>query len=147
MWLHQSLYCFLEITAVLVPRLMSGENYFQQRPWWLFWEVLAVRENFRFKADCHKRLDLHMGCCFPYTQYGVCMHAKLLQSCLTFCDPMPCCLPGSSVHGIFQAWILEWGAMPSSLLDPRIEPVSLTSPALTSGFFTAGATWRARTIW
>ena len=75
MWLHQSLYCFLEITAVLVPRLMSGEKYFQQRPWWLFWEVLAVTENFKFKADRHKLLDLHMGCCFPYTQYGACMHA------------------------------------------------------------------------
>ena len=68
MWLHQSLYCFLEITAVLLLRLMSGENYFQQRPWWVFWEVLAVTENFRFKADCHKLLDLHMACCFPYTQ-------------------------------------------------------------------------------
>ena len=30
------------------------------------------------------------------------------------CDPMDCSLPGSSVHGILQAWILEWVAMPSS---------------------------------
>ena len=30
------------------------------------------------------------------------------QSCLTLCDPMDCSLPGSSVHGIFQARILEW---------------------------------------
>ena len=40
--------------------------------------------------------------------------AKLLQSCLTLYDPMYCSLPGSSVHGIFQARILEWFAMPSS---------------------------------
>ena len=36
------------------------------------------------------------------------------QSCLTPCDPMDCSLPGSSVHGILQARILEWVAMPSS---------------------------------
>ena len=36
------------------------------------------------------------------------------QSCLTFCDPQGCRLPGSSVYGIFQARILEWVATPSS---------------------------------
>ena len=36
------------------------------------------------------------------------------QSCLTLCDPMTYILPGSSVHGILQARILEWVAMPSS---------------------------------
>ena len=36
------------------------------------------------------------------------LHAKSLQSCLTLCDPMDGSLPGSSVHGIFQARILEW---------------------------------------
>jgi len=44
----------------------------------------------------------------------VCLHAKLLQSCPTLCDPMDCSPPGSSVRGIFQARILEWVAMPSS---------------------------------
>ena len=33
------------------------------------------------------------------------------QSCLTLCDPMDCSLPGSSIHGIFQARILEWVAI------------------------------------
>ena len=40
--------------------------------------------------------------------------AKLLQSCPTLCDPMDCSLPGFSVHGVLQARILEWVAMPSS---------------------------------
>ena len=43
-----------------------------------------------------------------------CTHAKLLQSCLTLCSPVDCSLPGSSVHGILQARMLEWVAMPSS---------------------------------
>ena len=37
--------------------------------------------------------------------------AKLLQSCPTLCDPIDGSLPGSSVHGILQARILEWGAI------------------------------------
>ena len=44
----------------------------------------------------------------------MCVLAKLLQSCLTLCNPMDCSLPGSSVHGILQARILEWVASPSS---------------------------------
>ena len=37
--------------------------------------------------------------------------AKSLQSCPTVCDPMDCSPPGSSVHGIFQARVLEWSAI------------------------------------
>ena len=40
--------------------------------------------------------------------------AKSLQSCLTLCDPMGCSPPGSTVHGILQARILEWVAISSS---------------------------------
>ena len=43
-----------------------------------------------------------------------CLCAKLLHSCPTLCNPVDCSLPGSSVHGIVQARILEWVAMPSS---------------------------------
>ena len=57
------------------------------------------------------------------------MHAKSLQSFLTLCDPMDCSLPGSSVHGILQAGILVWIALPcpGNLPDPGIKPLS---PAL-----------------
>ena len=57
------------------------------------------------------------------------MHAQLLQSCSTLCDPMDCSPPGSSVLGILQARTLEWVSMPSSgdLCHPWIEPAS---PAL-----------------
>ena len=37
--------------------------------------------------------------------------AKSLQSCPTLWDPMDCSLPGSSIHGDFQARVLEWGAI------------------------------------
>ena len=41
--------------------------------------------------------------------------SEVAQSCLTLRDPMDCSLPGSSVHWIFQARVLEWGAMAFSL--------------------------------
>ena len=37
--------------------------------------------------------------------------SEVSQSCLTLSDPMDCSLPGSSIHGIFQARVLEWGAI------------------------------------
>ena len=58
---------------------------------------------------------LATGICSCRTRsYFVCVHTKLLQSCLTLCDLMDCSPPGLSVHGIFQARILEWVAMASS---------------------------------
>ena len=76
-----------------------------------------------------------------------CMHAKLLQSCLTLCDPMDPSPPGSSVHGILQARILEWVACPplGDLPNPGTEPVYLMSPALTGEFYATSATWEAQT--
>ena len=41
--------------------------------------------------------------------------AKSLQSCLTLCDPMDYSLPGSCVHGILQARVMEWVAIVFSL--------------------------------
>ena len=46
--------------------------------------------------------------------------SEVAQSCLTLCNPMDCSLPGSSVHGIFQAWILEWGAISFSKVPTQI---------------------------
>ena len=38
-------------------------------------------------------------------------HSEVAQLCLTLYDPMDCSLPGSSIHGIFQARVLEWAAI------------------------------------
>ena len=55
------------------------------------------------------------------------MHAKLLQSCLTLCDSKDRSPPGSSVHGVLQARLLQWFAMPASgePPNPGIKPASL----------------------
>ena len=52
-------------------------------------------------------------CGFVFVTIIVIMKVKelVIQSCLTLCDPMDCSPPGSSVHGIPQARILEWVAI------------------------------------
>ena len=47
--------------------------------------------------------------------------SEVTQSCLTLCNPMDCSLPGSSGHGIFQARVLEWGAIAFSTLMAESE--------------------------
>ena len=65
--------------------------------------------------------DTRRSCC--------CCCCLITKLCPTLCSPMDCSPPGSFVHGILQARILEWVAIPSSrdLPGPGIEP---TSPAL-----------------
>ena len=76
------------------------------------------------------------GNCSPlgFDTNGV-LFACLLSRVWLFCDPMDCSLPGSYVHGISQARILEQIAISYSrgLPNPGIKPVS---PALVGGFFT-----------
>ena len=47
--------------------------------------------------------------------------SEVIQSCPTLSNPMDCSLPGSSVHGIFQARVLEWGAIAFSRLSTYYE--------------------------
>ena len=47
--------------------------------------------------------------------------SEVAQSWLTLRDPMDCSLPGSSIHGIFQARVLEWGAIAFSDVDQMAE--------------------------
>ena len=76
----------------------------------------------------------------------VCVCAcSVTQLCTTLCDPIDCSPPVSSVHRISLAKILECVAISYSRrsFSPGIEPVSLASPPLASGFFTTSATWEA----
>ena len=52
-----------------------------------------------------------VGCHFLLQCMQVKSESEVAQSCPTLSDPMDCSPPGSSVHGIFQARVLEWGAI------------------------------------
>ena len=82
----------------------------------MVWNRVFGRTVFRRGAenttDTISSLFILINTATLYMRGWVC--AQSLQSCLTLCDPMACNLPNSSVHGILQARILEWVAMPSS---------------------------------
>ena len=54
--------------------------------------------------------------------------SEVAQSCPTLRDPMVCSLPGSSVHGIFQARVLEWGAIAFSISNIKDIHIALWPP-------------------
>ena len=54
-----------------------------------------------------------VGCHFLLQCMKVKSESEVAQSCLTLSDPMDCSPPGSSIHGIYQARVLEWGAIAS----------------------------------
>ena len=84
-----------------------------------------------------------------------CVLAKSLQLCPTLCNPLACSPPGSSVHGILQARVPEWVAMPTSRgssrsrdRDPGIQgsrdPHLLRLLHWQASCFTMSATWGAQ---
>ena len=52
--------------------------------------------------------------------------SEVAQSCLTLSDPMDCSLPGPSIHGIFQARVLEWGAIAFSAY--HVQEIHMKTP-------------------
>ena len=79
-----------------------------------------------------------VGCHFLLQYMKVKSESEVAQLCLTLSNPMGCSLPGFSIHGIFQARVLEWGAIASSVklctgvktANPPIGSVSQSCPAL-----------------
>ena len=65
----------------------------------------------KFNGNKNKWKDLNLSTAFMQKGFVFCLVSQL---CLTFCDPMDYSPPGSSVHGILQARILEFVATPSS---------------------------------
>ena len=61
------------------------------------------------------RQEHWVGCHFLLQCMKVKSESEVTQLCLTRSDPMDCSLPGSSIHGIFQARVLEWGAIAFSI--------------------------------
>ena len=61
-----------------------------------------------------------VGCHFLLQCRKVKSESEVAESCPILSDPMDCSLPGSSVHGIFQARVLEWGAIAKKPLKAKI---------------------------
>ena len=100
-----------------------------------FWEVTRLVESFK---NINRKKCIHVACVCVYVCVCVCACA---QWCLTLCNPMSCSPPGSSVHGIFQARILDWichfllqGIFPTQGLNSRLLHFQVDSlPLVPSG--------------
>ena len=79
-------------------------------------------------------------------KWGGAVKVLVAQLCPTLCDPMHRSPSGSSVHGILQARILKWGAIPFSRGSSRPRDRTLVSH-ITGGFFTIWATREAPCSW
>ena len=119
--------------------------------WEISREVKSGFSGMRLAQDLGVLLGAQPPCCHghrPQAHDRDTMHVCLVaQSCLTLHDPMDCSLPGSSVHWISQARILEQIAISFSgeSSQPRDETTFLTSPSLAGRFFTTSSTWEAQT--
>ena len=69
-----------------------------------------------------------MGCHFFLQCMKVKSESEVAQLCPTLSDPMDCSLRGSSIHGILQARVLEWGAIAFSYLDSILKSRDITLP-------------------
>ena len=114
------------------------ENYF------LLAAIFHMEHNINFLfsivVSC-ARMEIPVHCAFRHFSEslglllagGTAVHVcSVTQSCLTLCDLRDCSPPGSSVHGIILAGILEWVAISSSedLLNSEIKPTFPVTPAL-----------------
>ena len=104
-WNLQIPHCKFELPKAV----QQGMNQTLQLPTWHSESRERMPEN---KVTLQKT-DSQLGHRYLTSRISVCVHAQWLQLCLTLCDRMDLSPPGFSVHGILQASILEWVAMPS----------------------------------
>jgi len=96
----------------------------------------SVRPHRRQPTRLHRPWDspgknTGVGCHFLLQCMKEKSESEVSQSCPTLRDPMDCSLPGSSVHGIFQARVLEWGAIKPSTFYLKFK----WAPCILSAFF------------
>ena len=101
----------------LFPTTMAFLTICQQPLVWKLSLTHEVSGQKLFPDQCEQCVSLTIHFIYMCVR---CVHAKSLQWCLTLCNTMDYSPPGSSVHGILQARILEWVAMPSSRESSQI---------------------------
>ena len=94
--------------------IISYINYFFCRTFSLFLFWSSFKFLFYIGLSLIYKILLVSGVQLSDSGIHIRMHAKWLQLYLTLCNPMDCSPPGSFVHGIFPARLLQWVAIPSS---------------------------------
>ena len=119
---HQSLFLVVFLSISLPPAVTY--LYFEMPCCCCCWVASVVSDSVQPHRRQPTRLprpwdppgkNTGMGCHFLLQCMRVKSESEVAQSCPTLSDPMDCSLPGSSVHGSFQAKVLEWGAIDFSV--------------------------------
>ena len=126
-------------TPFIVPK--RNEEYVHPKTCtWVFTEAIFIISKAKLKLTKMSVSKWINKCVLVYsTKYNeilVSLDCLTAKSCPALCDPMDCSPPGSSLHGIFPARILEWVAMPSSRGFPSPRNWNCVY-CLAGGFFTA----------
>ena len=119
---------FSLITLLLSPLLVKRQ-------------VLYNTESLEMLSASYKLILYLLKLNYSGPLVSACVCAKLLQLCLSLCNPINHSPPGSPVHGILQARILC--PSPGDLPSPGIESTSLMFSALADELFTTSTTWEA----
>ena len=121
-WMQLWLKHFSSICANKLQSQVPWRRAWQPTPVFLPGEFHGQRSMAGYSPWGHKELDTTEQLTLSHFRgrFGIELGCSVLiaQLCLTVCDPMDCSPPGSSVHGIHQARILEWVAMSSSRGSP-----------------------------
>ena len=146
----------MRVWAVLYLHLVV-RNFFILAIWvGLYWYFIIVLICIFLITDEYKQhlfIHLYKIICFSSIvsclSISLCVRAKLLQLCLTLCHPVDYSPRGFSVHGILQARILEWVAMPSSRGSswPRGQTCIFCGSCIAGGLFIAEPLGRPSFQW
>ena len=120
-WLELTLSWIFSICSIMTNKIQSDLNHSQYICSYataakLLQSCPTLRPHRQQLTRLHRPWDspgknTGVGCHFLLQCMKVKSENEVTQSCLTLRDPMDCNLPGSSIHGIFQARVLEWGAI------------------------------------
>ena len=152
----------ITITGLHFPCYLGGPR---GRPWLdvYFWVLLHFMNGWQIRMlwserelgflpflnkTTHGTKVSNVDICQPNTAISLCVYG-CARRVWFFCDPVDCSMWDSSLHGVFQARILEWGDIPFSRGSswPRDRTLSLESPALGGRSFISSTTWEATDIW
>ena len=122
----------LEKSVYSVPAVCSWQS-----PWSLSFVLVA-----NTLMESWKSVLFMLKCIFLIKSVLCCPYPVLMLCCVQLFVTLDCSLPGSSVHGISQARILEWALPPGDIPDPGIEPTSPVALALQEESSPAEPSWR-----
>ena len=107
---HLCVFVFMRVCIYNIMYIYNGHIYISDSVWPHRWQPTRLPRLWDSPGK-----NTGVGCHFLLQCMKGKSESEVTQSCPTLHDPMDCSLPGSSIHGIFQARVLEWSAIAFSI--------------------------------